>query len=86
MQISAFHAILSTLFFSQNFDLHFDLDLHHGLDPGLDCEVPEVPPTACDPPGCQKWPFEAAWAISFWPGPRPPPGLYRNAVLIPLLL
>ena len=51
--------------FFQNYNLDFDLHL------GLDREPPEIPPTACDPPGCRKWPFEAAWTVSFWPVPRP---------------
>ena len=64
LQIRAFQVILRALkFFSQILDLDFlglglGLDLHHG------------PLSAYDLPGCQKWSFEAAWAISYWPGPR----------------
>ena len=67
-----FQAILRISIFFQIFYLDFfglGFDLHRGLG-----ELLEVPPAACDPPGCQKWPFEAAWAISFWPGPRQLPG------------
>ena len=72
LHICLFQAILRISIFFQIFYLDFfglGLDLHRGLG-----ELLEVPPAACDPPGCQKWPFEAAWAISFWPGPRQLPG------------
>ena len=65
------------IIFFRKFGLAPDLDLHH--DPDLGLELLEVPPTACDLPGYQKWPYKPAWAFSFWPGPRPAPGYYRNA-------
>ena len=65
------------IIFSQKFCLAPDLVLHH--DPDLGLELLEVPPTACDLPGYQKWPYKPAWAFSFWPGPRPAPGYSRNA-------
>ena len=68
---------MHTRFFSRKFGLAPDLDLHH--DP--DRELLEVPPTACDLPGYQKWPYKPAWAFSFWPGPRPAPGYSRNAAI-----
>ena len=54
-------------------------DLGLAPDPDLGLELLEVPPTACDLPGYQKWPHKPAWAFSFWPGPRPAPGYSRNA-------